>query len=277
MRINHLGTTDFDRILDSFLLAFQNYFVNVPRDRNYYRKRWEAAKVDFNFSYGMFDGEKLVGFVIHAIDRREGRLTAFNTGTGVIPGYRGQRIVQSIYAYAFEDLKQIGVTHFALEVITKNEIAIRCYQGIGFATKRTYKCFKGEIGPKANATVTLKEVDVQKVDWSGLPNQGYYSWDHQKETLLNSSYTFYQVRRDDRLEGFFVIDPHTGYVAQFDVFHADKNTWKSLFSGIRQISQTIKVNNVDKRLTEKLVRLEAYGLMNSVDQYEMRMDVPGTQ
>lgn len=271
MIVKNLGNTDFDTILDSFLLAFENYFVTVPTDSNYYKERWKAAKVDFNFSYGMFDGDKLVGFVIHAIDQRGGRLMAFNTGTGVIPDYRGQKIVQSIYEYALDDLKRIGVTNCALEVITKNEIAIRSYKGIGFTTCRTYKCFKGTINSETIEKVTLEKVDLEKVDWANLPNQHYYSWDHQKESILRSNYRFFHVLTDTSPESFFIIQPNTGYLVQFDVLLEGENAWNRLILGIRQISSTIKINNVDERSTVKLEQLNAVGFVNTVDQFEMRM------
>ena len=97
MIVKHLGHTDFNTIMACFLSAFENYFVKMPTDPKYYKQRWKAAKVNFNLSYGMFDNDKLVGFIINAIDERYGEYIAFNTGTGVIPEYRGQKIVKSIY------------------------------------------------------------------------------------------------------------------------------------------------------------------------------------
>ncbi|RKN81395.1 GNAT family N-acetyltransferase [Ulvibacterium marinum] len=273
MIAKNLGNTDFELVLESFLLAFQDYFVTVPTDGNYYKERWKAAKVDFNFSYGMFDGEKLVGFVIHAIDHRNGKLTAFNTGTGVIPDYRGRKITRSIYEYAFADLKRIGVTNCVLEVIIKNKKAIRSYTGIGFKTYRTYQCFKGIINPKNIETVALTEVELEKVDWANLPNQGFYSWDHQKESILRSNYKFFHVVTDTIPESFFIIHPNTGYLVQFDVLKENKDAWNRLFSGTHRISSTLKVNNVDERLTDKLVQLRAIGLVNTIDQFEMRMEI----
>ena len=104
MIITHLGHTDFNVIMECFLSSFEGYFVKMPTDYNYYKQRWKAAGVNFELSYGMFDDDKLVGFIIHAIDERGGALTAFNTGTGVIPDYRGKRIVKSIYNYAIPEL-----------------------------------------------------------------------------------------------------------------------------------------------------------------------------
>lgn len=103
MIVKHLGHTDFNVIMECFLSSFEGYFVKMPTDHDYYKKRWKAAKVNLELSYGMFDDNKLVGFIIYVIDEREGQLIAFNTGTGIIRDYRGKGIVKSIYDYALLD------------------------------------------------------------------------------------------------------------------------------------------------------------------------------
>jgi hypothetical protein len=70
--VKKLEEVKFDIIIDCFLKSFENYYVKFPTDKNYYKNRWKIAKVDFALSYGMFDGEKLVGFIINAIDNRKG-------------------------------------------------------------------------------------------------------------------------------------------------------------------------------------------------------------
>ena len=89
MIVKNLEKIEFDIIVDCFLKSFENYYVKLPTDKNYYKNRWRLAKVDYALSYGMFDDEKLVGFIISAIDKRNGEKIAFNTGTGVLPEYRG--------------------------------------------------------------------------------------------------------------------------------------------------------------------------------------------
>lgn len=49
--------------------------------------------------------------------------------------------------------------------------------------------------------------------------------------------------------------------------------WDRLFSGIKQISSIVKVNNVNERLTKKIDYLNSIGLVNSVDQYEMKLKI----
>jgi len=223
----------------------------------------------------MFDKGKLVGFIIHAIDKRAGILTAFNTGTGVIPEYRGKRIVKSIYDYALKDLRQNGIKRSTLEVITKNSIAIRSYESIGFKVCKKYKCYKGVIRIENCDQFELKEIEFKNIDWEKLPNQQFYSWDNQKETILEGKYNIFQVLNNKEPESFFIINPESHYLAQFDILNTENKGWKRLFSAIKQVSGRIQINNVDERLKYKLDNLSIIGLENSVDQYEMELKIKG--
>ena len=169
MIVRNLSNISLEEILDAFLLAFENYFVPMPVEKEYYENRWKVARVDYNLSYGMFDGNKLVGFIIHAVDKRRGQLMAFNTGTGVIPGYRGKRIVQSIYDQALKDLKHHSIEKSTLEVITKNEIAIRTYQKVGFNVYKYFKCFNGTLKLDPPELPEIREVDLKDVEESRAP------------------------------------------------------------------------------------------------------------
>ena len=273
MVVKKLNTVKFEEVVECFLSAFENYYVKMPTDGNYYRARWNMANVDFNLSYGMFEQGQLIGFIIHAVDKRDGKLTAFNTGTGVLPHHRGKKIVKSIYHYALPELKREGVTHCCLEVITNNTIAIRSYQRIGFEICRKYKCFSGELNLKNKVSIHLNETSHDKLDWDVLPNQQFYSWDNQIETIKKGNYKYFQILNNNTPESFFVINPDNGYVAQFDILDGKNSSWGRLFSGINKISNTIKINNVDERLTNKVDYLNSIGLLNTVDQYEMSMKI----
>lgn len=273
MNVRKLSTKTVTEVLECFLLAFEGYYVKMPTDHNYYKARWKAAGVDFNLSYGMFDEDKLVAFIIHAVDNRAGKLTAFNTGTGVLPEYRGRRIVKSIYEYALNDLLQNGIERSTLEVITKNEKAVRAYQAVGFKISKNYHCFAGEIAVENTELFELKGIALSDVDWAGLPNQQYYSWDFQKETILARNYAFYHVLNEGKPESYFIIGQENHYLAQFDLLNHQKDGWERLFSAIKQVSPSVKIINVDDRQTGKLEYIQSIGLPNTVDQYEMELDI----
>ena len=274
MIIKNLKNSTFEELFQCFQSAFENYFVKMPNDPNYFRERWEAAKVDYQLSYGMFDQGKLIGFIIHAIDQRNGVLTAFNTGTGVLPEYRGQRIVKSIYDYALKDLNQNGIQRSTLEVITQNELAIKAYESVGFQIYKHFKCYNGAIQLENIQEFDVNELKVQNIPWKKLPNQQFYSWDNQKETISNGNFRYFEVLYKQESESFFIIKPELNYLAQFDLLNQKPDAWQRLFSAIKQISDQVKINNVDDRLNDKITIIQSIGLKNTIDQYEMELNIP---
>lgn len=271
MVVKHLGDTNFETIMDCFLLSFENYFVKMPTNHNFYKERWKAAGVRYDLSYGVFDDNQLVGFIINAIDKRQGYLTAYNSGTGVIPEYRGKRIVKSIYEYAITDLIRNGITKCQLEVIAENEKAIKSYEGIGFKKCKHYKCFKGAIKTKNSNDFVLNKVSYDDMNWEALPNQNLYSWDNQKESLVKGDFQYYQVLIEEKIQSYFIMNSENGYIAQFEVLEDNLLQWQTLLSTIRSVNQDVKINNIDNRLLSKLKSVEASGLENTVDQFEMEL------
>jgi ribosomal protein S18 acetylase RimI-like enzyme len=89
-----------------------------------------------------------VGFVLFAIGDLQGKRNAHNSGTGVIPEFRGRRIVEQIYGVALPILKMNGVLTSTVEAITLNERAIRAYRKVGYEITRKLRCFGGKIDCK---------------------------------------------------------------------------------------------------------------------------------
>lgn len=214
-----------------------------------------------------------VGFIIHAIDYRSDAMIAFNTGTGVIPSHRGKQIIRSIYTEAIPLLKAQGITLCRLEVIKENLIAVKTYERIGFTITKNYKCYQGttnfhpEVGP-----YELRKVSSSFFDWKKM-DQSSYSWDNHSNTILQNSYDYYVVFTKNAPSSYFIMKPDTGYITQFDVFLNEIVYWKQLFVAIQTVSTTIKINNVDEQLTNKINILNQIRIKNIVDQYEMEFKI----
>lgn len=268
MVVKPLNTIPFQDIIDCFNKSFEGYFVKMPTDANYFKQRWEAANVDYSLSFGAFINNQLVGFIIHAIDTRNNNLTAYNTGTGVIPEFRGQQIVNKIYQTAIPILKEKGITRCSLEVIKENTKAIKAYQNVGFNICKNYKCFNGEIALLDNENIELLEIDDKQYLWK---ENARYSWDNQRKSVLKTNYKYYNALQENQTIGSFIINLDNGYIPQFYTNQTDLSNWKLLFQAIKKVSSSIKINNVDETLVSKIDILNHIGLNNSVDQYEMEL------
>ncbi|MFC4721705.1 GNAT family N-acetyltransferase [Geojedonia litorea] len=271
MQVKSLGSTPFDVIVDCFFVSFDNYFVKFPNDKALFKNRWEMAKVNYDLSFGMFDNDTLVGFILHGIDYREHDLIAFNLATGVIPQYRGKKITQQIYEVALPKLKQFGVTKCKLEVIQENTFAIRAYKSIGYTVVRGFNCFSGEINITNEPPYELKEVNIHDYKINPVVNQSLYSYENQIGTLSRGPFKCFQIVHHHQMESVFIINVENGYIAQLDVLLEQQGTWERLFSALKNISSTVKINNVDDQLTAKIEKVKAFGLINTINQFEMEL------
>jgi ribosomal protein S18 acetylase RimI-like enzyme len=266
MKIKDLASTSFDEVISCFLSAFEGYFVKLPEDKNYWKKRFENARVDWELSYGMFDGEKLVGYIINAVDKHLNSLTAYNTGTGVLAEYRGRGIVDSLYEHALPLLKQHGIEKCLLEVICENKRAIKVYERIGFTTTRTLCTYTGSI-PEMICENTLQKCHFSQALESGLYEAEHYSWDNTAEAVAMMAEETWCLGNNISPDAYLVSD-ETGNIVQLE---SKTNNFEQLLGSAAVLAKDVKIKNVDSERTELINTLKKWHFSNPVNQYEMEM------
>lgn len=268
MTINHLSQVSDQAIVTCLLEAFEGYFVPLPADVAYWSQRFRHARVDKQFSWGVFDKGRLVGFIINAIDQDKGMYTAYNTGTGVIPDYRGHRLVDKMYAWGLPQLKQQGVSRCTLEVIVQNAKAIKVYERIGFTITERMKCYKGELPNMTEGLV--KECPLESVCHNA---DDHYSWDNTGKTVVKASQVYkafytYRHQNAEQASGYFIINPQNGYIAQVETLDGH---WDTVFAGLSQIATSIRINNILDTRRELNHFLVKTGIENTIDQFKMEL------
>ena len=269
MKINNLSTLPFEKVVEVFLKAFQNYFVPLPTDVDYWKNRFAAVKVDWELSFGMFEGDDLVGYIINAIGNHNGKLTAYNTGTGVLEEFRGRQIVDDLYEHAFPVFRKRGIEKCLLEVICENKRAIKVYERIGFEKLRQLSSFAGTISTE-DAEILVEKTDYREVINLGLYRPQLYSWESSAETVLNSGdavHTYVLKNGKEHICGYFCIDKNDT-VLQLD---NKEITTSALLYGISKVSKNVKIKNVSEEREELISALISAGMENKVNQYEMQL------
>lgn len=270
MNITNLKYTSIDQIVGCLLKSFEGYFVEMPPEVNFWKERFRNARVDWSLSWGVFENDELIAFVINAIDYDNAVLTAFNTGTGVLPQYRGVRLVDKMYDYGLDQLKEKGVQCCKLEVIDKNEKAIKVYERVGFKKGRKLSCFSGMISSQDE--IIVAQVDLNQIEY--MDTDQNYSWDNKWETIRKAGeiYSVFSVyeKRGGNLIGYFIINQYNGYVAQVETVNG---AWKQLFSGIGKIHKAIRINNIAEDRSDLLYFLKKINFENSINQIEMTMNL----
>jgi ribosomal protein S18 acetylase RimI-like enzyme len=265
--LRSLENTSLPTIVQALTQSFANYFVPLPTSVEYWQDRYHAARVDYTLSFGLFEEEALIAFIINGIDDFQGHKTAFNTGTGVLPSHRGQAAVDRIYAHAIPLLRKVGIQKLALEVITQNERAIRVYQRIGFKITRLLHCYKGEVQPLEPGLRPVS-IDIEEVLNLPLPGREFDSWDNTDNAIRKGSkiYQAYRATKGEKTIGYVVLNPKTGHIHRAETTN---NNWPQLLDTIAQVTPVIRMNNIDSRRTDVHQGLKTYGLPHVIDQYEM--------
>jgi GNAT superfamily N-acetyltransferase len=136
-----LSDDDFESLYDCFLTAFSDYEVDMRMSREQFQQRLMRDGVRLEMSAGAFDGERMVGFCINATGEWQGKSTAYDAGTGVIPEYRGRGVAKDLFAYLEGQLKEAGVVQYLLEVLTSNVQRPRCIENSDSKTRDVSRYF----------------------------------------------------------------------------------------------------------------------------------------
>ena len=230
-------------------------------------------------SIGAFNDDILVGFVLNGVRNWDGKLTAYDTGTGVIETYRKQGITSNMLLNVRQLFKEMGVEQYLLEVIQSNTSAFQIYKKQGFKILRDFECFHLDKN-KYNPITTYKVEHINMVnpdDWREL--KGFWdfvpSWQNSIDSInaVSDAFIYSVVRLNDSIVGYGVIDKKTGDIPQIAV---NKNyRCKGIASSIitdlikNTESNNINVINVDgesKPMKDFLLKL---GFQYGVSQYEM--------
>jgi len=273
----HVGR---EEIYQSFLKAFSDY--QVPMDMTFpqFEKMLKRRGFDPNVSVGAFKEDSLVGFILNGCRTWNGKATAYDVGTGVIPQFRKQGITNHMLHAARENFVKSGVEQYVLEVLTANTSAADIYTKNGFTVEREFLCC--QMGRGNNRTDIIHQTErVMEPDWELFRKFWDYqpSWQNSIQSIkaVRESFDILAVRINNCIVGYGIIDKITGEIPQIAV---DKN-WRNKGIG-RSIladlmnqtsSDQIKILNIDNRLEAMLHFITAAGFHNTVNQYEMILEL----
>jgi ribosomal protein S18 acetylase RimI-like enzyme len=275
-----LNEQDISQMHQSFIEAFADYFVPFNLGLEAFTDKM-IKKLDLNFelSCGAFDGDKLVGFLFTGVAEYEGKKTAYNGGTGVIPEYRGRQVTSGMYEFLLLKFRQHLIEQSVLEVITLNHKAIKAYQRVGFKKSKYYRCFKLEqellelpLYPEA-----LEIEASPDFDWK------YYKMFHDTSACFSDSPAVLPrnleneqvlyAKLNGQTVGYVIFQPKIGRISQIAVSkaHRRKGIGRALLAEVykQSANQQLTLINVENEQFAIIHFLENFGFTNQIDQYEM--------
>ena len=278
IEIISLDKIPFRKLVLCFNAAFSDYVVKFTITEDALRERWENTGVDYSLSYGAMVAGELVGFIVHGINEKDGVLTAYNAGTGVLPAYRGFKITRNIYRYALRLLKAKGIKQSILEVIQENEPALHIYESVGFQITREVSCFSGSFTDH-NRKEWHPDLELKRLnaDWDKLRTFWDFKpdWEGEPASIRQTGERLMIIGLYDKgaLCGYTAFNPESGKVRQFAVSKENrrKGYGRLLFGQVAEVCPRLTINNIDSDATGTIAFLETIGMKNHINQYEMKL------
>ncbi|MTI39733.1 GNAT family N-acetyltransferase [Fulvivirga lutimaris] len=280
--IKNLKPVDLTEMYITFLDAFSDYAIPFKLTKEQFvRKFVQKLKIDFNLSAGAFNYDgSLIGFIFSAVNYYDGKLTAYNGGTGVRPRYRGQQLTTQMYEYLAPLFNERKIKQCVLEVLTSNDRAIKAYQNIGFEKTRFFKCYILTDVDNLKVGANRTSADIFAVRY---PNWDVYDkfCDYQPSFLDSSrmisdnlaNETIIEARIDDECVGFAIFQPSFGRISQIGI-KSDvrrKGIGSAIINYIFEASlqKKLTIINVNDEAEGTKSFFTKLGFDNQIDQYEM--------
>jgi ribosomal protein S18 acetylase RimI-like enzyme len=268
-----LSNADFDSLHECFLTAFSDYEVDMRMSRQRFQQRLTRDGIRLEISAGAFDGDRMIGFCINAIGQWQGKTTAYDGGSAMIPEYRGRGIATEMFAFLEPNLKEAGVVQYLLEVLTSNVPAANLYRKLGFVETRRLAVFRSQRGTRdTEGTKDLRP--MEQPDWELFQSfwDGYPSWQNSSdavdraanERIIMGAYT------DDVCVGYGVVFVPQMNVMQLAVSskHRRQGIGSALLAAL-ETSGPLRIINIDEDLKGTLAFYEHNGYRQVFGQYEM--------
>ncbi|HEU4835501.1 MAG TPA: GNAT family N-acetyltransferase [Pyrinomonadaceae bacterium] len=270
-----LSNAGFSSLYKCFLEAFADYQVNMQMSEQEFAQRLTRDGVQMEISVGAFEDDRMIGFYMNGLGDWQGRQTAYDAGTGVIPDYRGRGVAQDAFAFMVSKLKERAVSQYLLEVLSSNERAVALYRKLGFVEVRKLAVLRSQ--QPLDRLDQLSGVEVRHIeepDWKLFESfwDGYPSWQNSIAAVerIPNDRVIIGAHVDGACVGYGVVFRPAANLMQLAVAPAHRR--KGIGSRIlRALSggETFKVNNIVEELKGTLAFFEANGFKVVLEQFEM--------
>lgn len=272
MEINTLDGVTTAEIAGTFNAAFSDYVVPLTLSEADVGSKIQLENIVLRCSAGAFSDGKLVGFILIGTDG----IVAYNAGTGVLHGCRGQNLTRRMYDFLLPRLAEKGIAQHRLEVIVENLKAIRVYEQIGFTTTRKVTCFKGKVAPARSHGAAIRPIEFSDITnperfWDFIPTYQNASDVVLRMPQLHRTFGAFD---GDLLVGYIVFATASLRIKQFGVAenYRRKGIGQQLFEHVQQAdwSKDVSLINVDDA-SGSIEFLKSIGLTQTVSQLEMQL------
>lgn len=286
MEYRFLHKEDFPQLYVTFVKAFSDYVVKMHPSEEQLSEMLTRRGVRYDLSVGAFNSNQMIGFNLNGLDLWKGRVTVYDSGTGVIPEYRGRGIASEIFTFSLPKLKEVSAQQYILEVIDTNVSAIKVYEKVGFREVRQLESFKMDGSPAERPLEESTEVEFRvesEPDFELF--QSFWDWEPAWQNSINSIKRSQDANllvcafSESSCVGYGIVYPSNGDIPQLAIRKGHRRQGigtqilQRLCARIKS-GQTGRMINIDKSAEATLGFCKAVGMQKIVNQYEMLLELP---
>lgn len=275
-----LDDSYFNDLYEAFTSAFSDYVFPFALTETQFRNHIILNGVDLCRTVACVEGDGIIGFSLNGFGEWEGKVTAYDAGTGVIPEARRQGISDAMFEMMTPIFKEKGVEQFLLEVITSNHGAISLYEKLGFQTNRELGLLQCD-GPIRRSAPTPQNIEIIQMadpDWQHLATfwDGKPSWQNSVAAIKRSVLMkrIWGAFDGEQCVGYIVFSANFGRVAQIavDKKHRNRGIGTALVNKMQELTAdgySLQVVNIDKSVKSAMEFFLNRGFYDRLSQYEM--------
>ncbi len=267
----------------TWIKAFSDYQVPVSLSVQELEYMLERRGYNASLSFGAFDGNTLIGFILNGIRKWNEKLTAYDTGTALIKEYRRQGIAAGIFDESLPILKSSNIKQYLLEVLQPNKAAYDLYHKKGFEVERKFDCY---VSPVSNFKFREKKpgnefqiLELKEPDWELFRSFWAFkpSWQNSSASIEQKlpCFTMLGVETDNNIIAYGIIENHTGDIPQIAV----KESYRRNGLGTAMLQKLlgfstrdqVRIINVDAGYTPFRDFMNSVSLSPEIGQYEMTL------
>ncbi len=279
-RLSALHPDQFPLIEDCFDEAFADYALKGKPARLWLRDRCTKNGVDLSTSAAAWDGDRMVGFTLVGLDEDGEGLSAYDSGTGIVPTHRGGGLAGRLFDFLLPELKRRGVKRFLLEVLQENEPAVAAYRKADFSIARDFDCFALEAAAftraKAVDKIAILPIDLDPALEMHRGSDWPPSWENSAPSIarIPGELVVLGAELDGELAGELIYHPESQWLHSLFVEREYRRRGVAsalLATLIEQADDGVspKAVNVDRRDAAFAAFLEKSGFGLFTRQFEM--------
>lgn len=280
-----LDKIDIKIIYKSFMEAFSDYSVNLFLPYDDFIKMLAGKGFNPEISIGLFHNDRLAGFILNGKRKWNGKETAYDMGTALLPSYRNCGFSKKMITKMLEILKEKNIEQYLLEVIQDNKKAFELYKSQNFKITRDFSVFQLKENsyishiPSAYTFETVSEITddmwkIFKTFWDFYP-----SWQNSINSVkaVKEIFSYIVAKDGNKIIGYGIVEKKSGKVPQLAVNknYRNKNIGKNIVHELIKNSEAklLKFINIDREYKNTEIFLKNLGFEITSLQYEMILEI----